>query len=295
LQAISSREAIKYISFLENTMRDRRLPPFWVAPPLKRFDLQILRPETLPKGHRFETIKDCAGYCDRNLSTLSKCGGVAALIYDIERCSDEMPCRQILCPHCACLYRRWFSGEALTFAQLAESGGFPMRVLTVLLEQVPNEYLPKVSIDVLHERLRQRLRRAGFTHAIGGTEADYDPENDTWTVHVHLLAFEWSEARHSELVRMAKADEIERAIRKQPLRDPVSQISYMQKFSTVYRYGNRYRGKPPAFPFKAAQMEAFAKWTLRYRFEDFLFAFGFRRRGSRLIRITSGNTQFLAD
>jgi hypothetical protein len=271
-------------------MRDRRLPPFWVRPPLKRFDLQILRPDTLPKGHRFETIKDCARYCDRNLSSLRKCGGVAALINDIERCSDETPCRQILCPHCACLYRRWFSGEALIFAQSAASRGVPMRVLTVLLEQVSNEDLPEVSIDALHERLRQRLRRAGFAHAIGGTEAKYASENDTWTVHAHLLVFDWSAARHSELVRMAKADEIDRAVEKQPLKDPVRQISYMQKFLTTYRCGNRYQGKAPAFPLKPAQMEAFAKWTLRYKFEDFLFAFGFRRRGSRLIRIPSGGT-----
>jgi hypothetical protein len=270
-------------------MRDRRLPPFWVRPPPKRFDLQILRPETLPKGHRFETTKDCATYCDRNLSSLNKCDGVADLISDIERCLDEIPCRQILCPHCARLYRRWFSGEALTFAQSAASRGIPMRVLTVLLAQASNENLPEVSIDALHERLRQRLRRADFAHAIGGTEADWDPESDTWTVHVHLLAFEWSEARHSELKRMAKADKIARAVEKECLRDHVKQVSYMQKFSTTYRYGNRYRGKPPAFPLKPAQMKAFAKWTLQYKFEDFLFAFGFRRRGSRLIRIPSGD------
>jgi hypothetical protein len=149
-------------------MRDRRLPPFWVRPPLKRFDLQILRPDTLPKGHRFETIKDCARYCDRNLSSLRKCGGVAALINDIERCSDETPCRQILCPHCACLHRRWFSGEALIFAQSAASRGVPMRVLTVLLEQVSNEDLPEVSIDALHERLRQRLRRPALLMRLAG-------------------------------------------------------------------------------------------------------------------------------
>jgi hypothetical protein len=185
-------------------MRDRRRPPFWVRPPLKRFDLQNLRPETLPKGHRFETTKDCVGYCDRNLSTLSKCGGVADLIFDIERCSDQIPCRQILCPHCARLFRRWFSGETLTFAQPAANRGVPMRVLTVLLGQVSNDDLPEVSIDVLHERLRQRLRRAGFTRAIGETEAKYDIDNNMWTVHVHLLVFDWSAVQHSELVRMAK-------------------------------------------------------------------------------------------
>ena len=62
-----------------------------------------------------------------------------------------------------------------------------------------------------------------------------------------------------------------------PLRDPDEQLSYCVKFVTYHQPGRRRVPLPPD------RLVELAEWWSRYRFEDFLFAYGARRRGGQLV------------
>ena len=62
-----------------------------------------------------------------------------------------------------------------------------------------------------------------------------------------------------------------------PLRDPDEQLSYCIKFVTYHQPGRRLVPLPPD------RLVELAAWCAPHRFEDFLFAYGARRRGGRLV------------
>ena len=62
-----------------------------------------------------------------------------------------------------------------------------------------------------------------------------------------------------------------------PLRDPDEQLSYCIKFVTYHRPGRRRVPLPPD------RLLELAAWCAPHRFEDFLFAYGARRRGGRRV------------
>jgi len=61
------------------------------------------------------------------------------------------------------------------------------------------------------------------------------------------------------------------------LRDPDEQLSYCIKFVTYHQPGRR------RVPLPGDRLVELARWWSRYRFADFLFAYGARRRGGRLV------------
>ena len=61
------------------------------------------------------------------------------------------------------------------------------------------------------------------------------------------------------------------------LRDPDEQLSYCIKFVTYHQPGRRLVPLPPD------RLVELAAWWSQHRFEDFLFAYGARRRGGRLV------------
>ena len=63
-----------------------------------------------------------------------------------------------------------------------------------------------------------------------------------------------------------------------PLRNPDKQLSYCIKFVTYHQPGRRRVRLPPD------RLVELAAWCSRHRFEDFLFAYGARRRGGRTRR-----------
>ena len=66
-------------------------------------------------------------------------------------------------------------------------------------------------------------------------------------------------------------------VRPVALRNPDEQLSYCIKFVTYHQPGRRLVPLPPD------RLVELAAWWSRYRFEDFLFAYGARRRGGRLV------------
>jgi hypothetical protein len=66
-------------------------------------------------------------------------------------------------------------------------------------------------------------------------------------------------------------------VRTKLLRDPDEQLSYCIKFVTYHQPGRR------LVPLPADRLVELAEWSSQYRFEDFLFAYGARRRGGQLV------------
>jgi hypothetical protein len=238
---------------------------------------------TLPNrraiGARIETEEDAIRYRDINLKALSREPNLCTLAAAISCCDTDAPCREVLCPCCQRLYRRWLGSEMLELIP-EEVRVF---VATILLVSMSGPELSELDLSLLHDRLRKRLVRAGFKAAIGGTEAAYKAEADRWIMHVHLLIpGDVKEARPRLSEAFANVD-LFRAVTCAPLRDRVSQISYLQKFSTYHRPGQAlFSGRGRAYPLKAAQVVQLGELTANHRFEHFLFLLGFRRRGSRI-------------
>ena len=260
-------------------MRDRSLPPFWQTyepnGDCRRSSVEAF----------VETVENANWYRKKNLLALRKCKGAEDLLDDISRCSHARPCKQILCPLCARLYRIWFAENALRWFYRAEKRCLSTRILVVRLRQASNRDLPKISIARVHGRLRKRMRRAGIFRVIGGTEASYNELDGMWTVHVHLLLFGADPIAIADFASKCAKDGISRAVSKpQEVNDPIKQITYLQKFSTFYRAGAfDSRGKGLAYPMRPAQIAALASWTESYEFADFLFLAGFRRYADRIV------------
>ena len=261
-------------------MRDRSLPPFW-----QTYARNSDRLRSSVEAF-VETVEKANRYRKKNLLALRKCEGAQDLLDDISRCSDARPCKQILCPICARLYRIWFAANALRWFSRAEKRCLSTKILVVRLRQASDRDLPQILIARLHDRLRKRLRRAGISRVIGGTEASYNKLDGTWTVHFHLLVFDADPIAIAAFASKCAKDGINRAVSKpQELNDPIEQIAYLQKFSTFYRAGAfNSRGKGRAIRMEPAQIAALASWTGPYEFEDFLFLAGFRRYADRIVR-----------
>lgn len=253
-------------------MSDRSRPPFWQ---IYAHDDELRS----PVEDSIEPVEDAERYRQKNLTTLRKCQGQEALVHDIEQCSETRPCGRVLCPLCARLYRIWFAEETLRWLHRSKHHRRPAKTLVVRLEQASNPDLPMVSIGRLQDQLRKRLLRSGISRVIGGTEASYNLRDKKWTAHFHLLIFGASDAALKSFAQKCKTDGIPRAVDEpKELKNPVEQITYLQKFSTYYRVGGfDERGKGRAIPMKRDQMAALAKWTGTHPFEHFLFLVGFRR------------------
>jgi hypothetical protein len=227
-----------------------------------------------------ETPADAQRYRDINVRALNSSDSLDDLAAAIVNCAANEPCGEILCPPCARLYRFWFGSEVLSLIV----HGISTRVLTILLLAVNGDELGDVELKRQHERLRKRLIRAGIRAAIGGTEVCYKAAKDQWIVHVHLLVFGRSDAAIANLKDMfAGTDELDNAVDAKALRDPIEQVTYLQKFATYHRPGKLgFRGKGRAYPLKKEQILQLGQWTQRYWFQDYLFLLGFRRRGFRI-------------
>jgi hypothetical protein len=226
--------------------------------------------------NQIESKTKALEYRDSNLRALR--GRDDLLGESISRCSAADPCAEVLCPPCARRYRLWLTTKLLGLAAKPP----PAFIATILLEAVEGPELSKIEPGALHERARKQLTRAGIRAAIGGTEASYEAEENRWIIHLHLLVFESLEHGRAQLREAFFDSNLDRTVVCQPLQDLVAQISYLQKFQTYHRPGRRgSKNRGRAYPMKPEQIGQLAQWTRRFRFEDFLFVLGFRRRGER--------------
>jgi hypothetical protein len=246
-------------------------------PPRPRFFWQRAGDSTTVKEtlRQIESSSEASRYQEANLRILR--GRDKALAGRISRCTTAEPCGEILCSVCARRYRAWLTSELLHLA----AQPLPAFIATVLLQAVDAAELSDVELSTLHGRLRKKLIRADVSAAIGGTEASYDAQADTWTIHLHLLVFDAFESGRAKLRRAFNDSTLDRPVVCQPLRDRPAQLSYLQKFHTYHRPGSSGSGRGRPYPLKPEQIDQLAQWTRRLRFEDFLFVLGLRRRGSR--------------
>jgi hypothetical protein len=176
----------------------------------------------------------------------------------IFKCEIQNPCAEILCPLCARRYRLWLTSELLHLT----ARGPPAFVATILLDAVPGPALRGIEPRILHDRVRQRLKRAGVWVAIGGTEASFDASKNRWIVHLHLLVFGSLERMRPELRDAFRNPDLDRPVLCQPLRNRAAQTSYLQKFLTCHRPGQPdFRGKGRAYPMKQDKIDQLARWT----------------------------------
>jgi hypothetical protein len=97
-------------------MKDRRKPPFWrQTEPAQRYDIAVLRPASLPRGERFETLEDAQAESERSEQLLRPIGRARSeYTKTLLQCGDgDRFCDKPYCPICARTFRRWLTGELL--------------------------------------------------------------------------------------------------------------------------------------------------------------------------------------
>jgi hypothetical protein len=199
----------------------------------------------------------------------------------LARSAHEQECELTVCAICPRAHRLRLKGEIewIAFEYVGPHG-----VATAYLATFDPGHLHQADIGQFHDQLRQRFNRAGFRRAVlvGGIEAAW--KNDRWLLRAHLLAMgvekvDWTGPR-SRWPRVGVAI----PIKVDQLRDSECQLSYHLKFATYPRPGARgLSGPGNPYPLPPAQLAELITWWSQYRFDDFLFAYGARRRGTHIV------------
>ena len=100
-----------------------------------------------------------------------------------------------------------------------------------------------------------------------------------------LLVVDADDDAISRLKKMSSPDHGRNGVVAEELVDPVDQLSYLQKFGTFHRPGKQTsKRRPRAYPLPPGPLLELLRWMSKYRFDDFRFLFGARRRGTRIRR-----------
>jgi hypothetical protein len=258
----------------------------WRGVPIPRSrDVRLLMPPSLPRGRRFETKNDAR---TRNLEHIEiLCEREPAIAEAIDECCSEPSPRGLVgCAVCGRCYRIYSASELLRVGNRYVG---PHQLATIYLDEIEAGSLSTVSIKRAHARLRKRLERSGFQGSIlvGGTEVAWIAKQRCWILHVHLLAIGVRDVAWERL--RASLDDIKPGI---PLRveeiedvkDGARALTYLTKFTTYHRPFRRGPwGRSRAVPLPPARLAELLSWWAEYRFEEFTFLFGARRRGGRIV------------
>jgi hypothetical protein len=247
----------------------------------QKFDIAALRPENLPKGRRFETIEDATAESERSEARLRGIDGkdrfLPVLLHNCRHGDNR--CDQPYCPICGRTFRRWLISELLRLTQ-----GRSAQTITLLLEESAD--LKTLNPKAYHRRLRKRLQRAGFgtTPVIGGYEVVYRAKERHWVLHLHLLAIEVEASAIKKLRQSLNGSQFKRPIVTRPLADRPEQLSYLLKFTTYHRPHQRPDTKRQApVPLNKREHWQLASWLAQFEFQELLFLFNVRRRGSSIV------------
>jgi hypothetical protein len=263
-------------------------PPFWrrKVPPAK-YDIALLRPETLPKGKRFETVRDAHEESIRSEALLrSTADGNLDLAETLSNCRNGLyQCDRPFCPICARVFRRWLTGRLLR--SVGSLAG--VRIYTVLLQEARSENIAKLDPAPYRHLLRKRLERAGLdVPVIGGFEMVYKARRKVWVLHINLVIVGGNKEAHEAFERTFDDSDLDRAVDPADLKDPIEQLSYVSKFTTYHRpYERRGSDKSPAKPLNGKQHAALVTWMAQFEFKDFLLLINARRKG-HIISIKRG-------
>jgi hypothetical protein len=258
----------------------RRKHPFWRRndPPAK-FDIAKLRPKTLPRGKRFETLNDARRESIRSEELLDAYRNNDLSVY-LNDCREGCyHCEKPYCPQCARSFRLWLIAE---FLRLNSSFREPVTIFTILLESAQLHKLLPLEIERYRHSLRKRLDRTGLrgVPVIGGFEMIYRARSKEWMLHINLVIFGGSAKAITKFKRGFSGAGIDRPVQRAALIHPAKQLSYILKFTTYHRpYEQQGRNKSEALPLNPTQHFALVNWMSQYAFPDFLFLFNARRRG----------------
>jgi hypothetical protein len=182
-------------------------------------------------------------------------------------------------PICAVCARDYRVGPIAQLHALAHAYLGPHEVATIYLKFFPPGSLAVADLPRTREMFRKRLDRAGFKRAIvaGGIEVAWQENHQRWLLHAQVLALRVAADAWDQLEADLKHSGTAYPVRVLPLRDPDEQLSYCIKFVTYHQPGRAYR------PLPADRLVELAAWQSQSRFEDFLFAYGARRRGGQLV------------
>jgi hypothetical protein len=255
-------------------------PPFWRRrKPPAEYDIALLRPATLHKGERFETLHDARRESVRSEALLkSTQHGSRASAETMSDCRDgHYQCDQPFCPICARDFRRWLIGQLLKITHCST----PVRIYTVLLREADSDNISDLDPESYRHLLRKRLQRAGLdVPVIGGFEVVYKARRKVWVLHVNLVMIGGDKKTHKNFKRSFDSSDIDRPVDSATLNDPAKQLSYVQKFATYHRpYERQGAAKSPAKPLNGRQHAALVKWMSQLEFKDFLLLINARRSG----------------
>jgi hypothetical protein len=244
-------------------------------------DIRRLLPPSLPRGKRFETSSDVAERKRKLVEALQDIEPELADAYN--NCTRESRCSIPGCPSCSRWHRGYRFSETARINELPLPG--PRYYVTVYLATIPEVELPQVRICDEHKKIRKRMERLGFQGVlIGGTEGAWDAKQRAWILHLHILSIGIERAKWEALaVGMGSTD---RAIpiKIERLKDTVRPLSYMQKWMTYFRPHRRLGRKlSMAVPLKPQQVAKLCRWWASHRFEEFMFLYGAKRRGGRIV------------
>lgn len=265
-------------------IRHRNQKPFWLALPDTKFDISQLRPASLSKSERFETSSDVQALSLRREAKIGKqIPALAGSLRDCRRGRVEV-CGSPSCPRCGRLFRLWLTARGLeAFENL---NGPSSRIITMYLADVPEGQLASASMQRAHAALRQRLNRAGLCGVllIGGTEVAYRAKQHEWILHVHLLCLRFKRNDGEKLKAAARGSPTSKPLKQQKIKSPARQISYLQKFNTLHRPGVQHANRRArAYPLPRGPFAELMAFYAAHSFADFLFLFGARRRGTRIV------------
>lgn len=264
-------------------MAKRKRTPFWrrQAPP-KRYDIARLRPSSLPKKDRFESVIDAKTESVRSETVLGSIAGGRIYADFLSECrAQDYRCDKPFCPICARRFRRWFIGELLRITADASNA----RIFTVLLQSAPCEDLQALDEARYKNIIRKRLKRAGLQKAvvIGGFEIAYKASRRVCVLHANLLVIGGERSAREGFAASFSGGKFARPVVGKRVRDRPKQLSYLLKFTTYhrpYKQSGPSRSKP--VPLNGPQHFALVKWMANCSFPDFLFLFNARRAGQTI-------------
>jgi hypothetical protein len=269
--------------------KDRRKAPFWRrTTPKQQDDIAFLRPESQPRGRRFETAADAREESERSeqlLRSFSR-GNKDVADFLAECRAGDYECTKPFCPICNRVFRRWFIGELLRITK----GHDQVHVYTVLLKEAPKDKIDSLDPAAFRPLLRKRLLRCdlGKVPVIGGFEIVYKAAKRVWVLHANLMMIGGDKNARKKFRQTFEDDDLERPVVRAALKDRPEQLSYMLKFSTYHRPHEQHGPtKSQAKPLNPKEHATLLKWMSQFEFADFLLLLNARRQGGSKIVLSS--------
>jgi hypothetical protein len=251
--------------------------------PTAPFDIVTLRPGSLPRGKRFETLRDASEASRRSQELVETHRQGRAYGVYLQECRDgHYQCERAYCARCARTFRRYLTGELL---KLHSEFTGKVHILVILLETASQEKLKELEIDRYRHSLRKRLVRAGLGNVliVGGFEIVYRSRSKEWVLHINLVVFGGGEKAIAVFEEGFRGKDLYRPVERSTVADPAEQLSYVLKFTTYHRPHQQHGPKKAkAVPLNPTEHLELVRWMAQYELSDYLFLFNARRRGASI-------------